>query len=200
MTRARSRGRPRDAAADGAILRAGIELFIERGIDGASIEQIAKRAGVGKLTVYRRWSTKEELIAAAMETLFANEVPWPQEEVIDRASPYELVEAALLSAAQTAAAPEFRALVARVLGSAVSHPSLMATYWKHYVLPRRTLAARLLARARELGTVSADADLDVAIDMMVGAVMWRVLQPDTPDVAEMRRYLAAVYRQVGLLH
>ncbi|KLO32677.1 TetR/AcrR family transcriptional regulator [Mycobacterium haemophilum] len=199
MTRARSRGRPRDAAADAAILRAGIELFIERGIDGASIEQIAKRASVGKLTVYRRWSTKEELIAAAIETLFANEVSWPPPEVIDTASPYELVEAALSNAAQTAAAPEFRALVARVLGCAVSHPSLMATYWKHFIVPRRTLAARLLARARELETVSADADLDVAIDMMVGAIMWRVLQPDPPDVVEMHRYLTAVYRQAGLL-
>ena len=51
------------------------------------------------------------------------------------------------------------------------------------------LAAALLERARELGTVAADANPDVAIDMMVGAVTYRVLQPDPPDVDEMRRYL-----------
>jgi hypothetical protein len=39
----------------------------------------------------------------------------------------------------------------------------------------------------------------VLIDMMAGAVIYRVLQPDPPDVDEMRRYLGALYRQVGLL-
>ena len=199
MMATRGRGRPRDPATADAILRAGLDLFVERGIDGASIEQIAKRAGVGKLTVYRRWSTKEQLIAQAIETLVANEVQWPSDEMIERVSPHRLVEAALPNAAHAAATPEFRALVARILGSAVSHPSLMATYWKHYVQPRRMLAARLLQRARQEGAVAADADLDALIDMMAGAVMYRVLQPDPPDVTEMQRYLRAVYRQVGLL-
>ena len=199
MTEVRSRGRPRDPAADTAILRAGLQLFLERGFEGASIEQIAKRAGVGKLTVYRRWATKEELIAAAIEKLVANKVEWPSDEVIEQVSPFQLVEATLANAAQTAAAPEFRALVGRILGSAVSHPSLMATYWTHYVLPRRALARLLLERAREQGTVDTDADLDALTDMMAGAVMYRVLQPDPPDVSEMRRYLTALYRQVGLL-
>ena len=134
-----------------AILRAGLELFIERGIEGASIEQIAKRAGVGKLTIYRRWPAKEDLIAAAIETLVANEVEWPSDEEIDQVSPYQLTEAALSKSAETAAAPEFRALVARILGSAVSHPSLMATYGKHYVLPRRAAGrARSLLRVGPL--------------------------------------------------
>jgi AcrR family transcriptional regulator len=199
MTQVRTRGRPRDPAADSAILRAGLQLFLERGIDGASIEQIAKRAGVGKLTVYRRWSTKEELVASAIENVMANEVKWPSSEVIEQVSPYELVEAALSDAAQAGAAPDFRALVARVLGSAVSHPSLMEKYWTHYVMPRRAIARLLLEQAREQGTVAADADLDVLIDMMAGAVMYRVLQPDPPDVTEMRRYLTALYRQIGLL-
>lgn len=88
---------------------------------------------------------------------------------------------------------------ARVLGSAVSHPALMAVSWDRYIAPRRGLAARLLERARERGTVAADTDFDVAIDMIVGAITYRVLQPDPPDTEEMRRYLRAVYRQVGLL-
>ena len=46
---------------------------------------------------------------------------------------------------------------------------------------------------------AADTDLDVAIDMMVGAITFRVLQPNPPDVDEMRRYLREVYRQTGLL-
>ncbi|WP_264077826.1 TetR/AcrR family transcriptional regulator [Mycolicibacterium houstonense] len=193
------RGRPRDAGADRAILQAALDVFIERGVEGSSIEQIAKRAGVGKPTIYRRWSSKEDLIAAAMETLIAEDAGWASPEQVDVESPYELVEAAIESAAAAATTPHYRALVARVFGSAVSHPELMAVYWDRYILPRRRLAARLLERAREHGTVADDADFDVAIDMMVGAITYRVLQPNPPDTDEMRRYLRAVYHQIGLL-
>jgi len=48
---------------DQAILRAALELFIEHGVAGASIEKIAKRAGVGKTSIYRRWSSREALLA-----------------------------------------------------------------------------------------------------------------------------------------
>ena len=199
MTKSGSRGRPRDSATDLAILRSALNLFVEHGVEGTSIEQIAKQAGVGKPSIYRRWSNKEELIAAALEALVVEEAGWASPEAIQKESPYMLVEAAIDSAAATVTAPQYRALVARVFGSAVSHPSLMAIYWDRYILPRRRLAASLLERARQLGTVAADADFDVAIDMMVGAVTYRVLQPAPLDVEEMRRYLRAVYRQVGLL-
>jgi AcrR family transcriptional regulator len=195
----RGRGRPRDPEVEDSILRAALELFLERGVDGASIEQIARRAGVGKLTVYRRWSTKEDLLVQAIESLVSDEDRWPTNEEIESVSPHELIERALPSAAEAAASPEFRALVSRVLGSAVSHPSLLATYWKHYILPRRKLTSALLERAKAAGTVPEDADLDVLTDMMAGAVTYRVLQPDPPDAAEMRRYLRALYRQAGLL-
>lgn len=163
------------------------------------MEQIAKTAGVGKPTIYRRWTSKEELIAAAMETMIADEAGWASHEPIAAESPYVVVEAAIEKAAVTVTTDRYRALVARVFGSAVSHPKLMSIYWERYILPRRKLAADLLARAQQWGTVAEDVDFDVAIDMMVGAVTYRVLQPDPPDVDEMRRYLRAVYRQVGLL-
>ncbi|MGI5272454.1 TetR/AcrR family transcriptional regulator C-terminal ligand-binding domain-containing protein [Nonomuraea sp. CA-218870] len=59
----------------------------------------------------------------------------------------------------------------------------MAVHWKHYILPRRELAAAMLRRAQRDGAVAADADLDVPIDMMAGAVTCRALQPDPPDAA-----------------
>jgi AcrR family transcriptional regulator len=197
LTDRRGRGRPRDPETDASILRAALELFIERGVEGTSMEQIAKRAGVGKLTVYRRWSTKEDLIAQAVEqTVSADLVPSPGD--VQALDPQEIIEGSLKAAAEMTASPAFRALVARMMGSAVSHPQLMAVYWEHHILPRRDLAAAMLRRAQQDGTVAADADLDVLIDMMAGAVTWRVLQPDPPDAAGMLDYLKSVYRQIGL--
>lgn len=195
----RTRGRPRDPAADAAILAAAFELFLERGVEGASMEQVAKRAGVGKLTVYRRWSSKEELIAGAIEAGIEAEALWPANEEIAATPPSEFIEATLPMAADLAATPRYRQLIARVLGTAVSHPALMETYWNHYLVPRRQATAAMLEQAKREGALPADSDVEVLIDMLAGAVMYRVLQPNPPDAAEMRRYLRALYTQVGLL-
>ncbi|MGH3674245.1 MAG: TetR/AcrR family transcriptional regulator [Mycobacterium sp.] len=194
-----ARGRPRDPALDSAILTAAIGLFVAHGIAAMSIEQVAKRAGVGKPTVYRRWKTKERLVADAIEAHVGTDLHWPTRDEIAAISPQVLVRRNIAAAARTAAEPQFRALVAQIYGSAVTHPLLMQTYWDHYIRPRRALVIAMLERARADGDVASDADLDVLVDMLAGAVTYRVLQPDPPTVRQMKRYLESAYRQVGLL-
>ena len=194
-----SRGRPRDPAIDRAILAAALDVFIERGIAAMSIEQVARQAGVGKPTVYRRWSTKERLVADAIEAHVGTDITWPTRDEITAVPARELVRRNISAAASTASEPRFRALVAQIYGSALSHPLLMQTYWDHYIAPRRAVVIAMLERARADGAVAADADLDVLVDMLAGAVAYRVLQPDPPTPRQMRRYLESAYRQVGLL-
>ena len=194
-----ARGRPRDPALDTAILDAALEQFLAHGLTGMSVEQVAKRAGVGKPTVYRRWPNKELLAIDAIESYVATGIRWPSRAEIDAIEPAELIRRNIDAACRTASEPVFRALVAQIYGSAVTHPKLMQTYWDHYILPRRTLAIAMLERAQAAGTVAADADLPVLVDMMVGAVNYRVLQPNPPNARELKRYLETVYRQVGFL-
>ncbi|WP_158896083.1 TetR/AcrR family transcriptional regulator [Amycolatopsis anabasis] len=193
----RGRGRPRDARADAAILRAALDLFLERGVEGTSIEQVAKRAGVGKLTVYRRWNSKEALLAQAIESA-RGDLPTAQDD-LGGLSLTELISRTLSAQAEILAAPRFRALIAQIYGSSTRHPELMETYWEHHVRPRREAARALLERARAEGLLAEDTDLDVLMDMMVGAVTYRLIQPGTINAAHLRRYLEAVYRQLGLL-
>jgi AcrR family transcriptional regulator len=194
-----ARGRPRDPAVDTAILTAALELFIAQGISAMSMEQIAKRAGVGKPTLYRRWSTKEALVADAIESLVVADVTWPTRDEIDATPTHQLVERNIAAAARTVADPRFRALIAQIYGSAVTYPQLMQTYWTHYIQPRRELAIAMLRRAQADGRVAPDTDLEVLVDMLAGGVTYRVLQPDPPTAQQMTRYLEAAYRQVGLL-
>ncbi len=194
-----TRGRPRSKALDTAIMRAALDMFIERGIAGVSIEQVAKRAGVGKPTVYRRWSTKEQLVADAIEEHVSTDVQWPTQEQIAAGSSRELLRRNITGAARTATDPCFRALIAQIYGSAVTHPRLMQTYWDRYIRPRRDLAVAMLERAQRDGSVDGDADLEVLVDMLAGAVTYRLLQPNPPTERQMRRYLEAAYRQAGLL-
>jgi AcrR family transcriptional regulator len=199
VTETATRGRPRDPALDTAILIAALDLFVAQGIAGMSIEQVAKRAGVGKPTIYRRWSTKERLVADAIASLVGADIHWPTRDEIDAIPPHELVRRNVAAAARTAGDPKFRALVAQIYGSAVTHPLLMQTYWDHYIVPRRKIVIAMLERAQVHGAVAPDADLDVLVDMLAGAVTYRVLQPNPPTVRQMKRYLESAYRQVGLL-
>lgn len=194
-----SRGRPRDAGLDAVILAAALELFIAHGITGMSMEQVAKRAGVGKPTVYRRWATKEQLVADAIEADVGSDLQWPSPEEIRSQPADELARRNIAAAARTAAAPTFRALVAQIYGSAVTHPLLMQTYWDHYIQPRRRIVVAMLERAKADGAVDPAADPDVLVDMLAGAVTYRVLQPNPPNARQMKQYLESLYRQVGLL-
>ncbi|AFM18545.1 transcriptional regulator [Mycolicibacterium chubuense NBB4] len=58
-------GRPRNPAKDVAVLQATRELLVEAGYQGTSVMAIARRAGVGAPTIYRRWPTKESLVEDA---------------------------------------------------------------------------------------------------------------------------------------
>ncbi|MFI9561481.1 TetR/AcrR family transcriptional regulator [Nonomuraea endophytica] len=194
----RTRGRPRDPEADEAIMKAALELFVERGLEGANIEQIAKRAGVAKVTVYRRWSSKEELLIQAIEqarTLVPEADIWATTD----APPAD--ERLMDSWVHTFGDTRFRAILAQLIGSSVTQPSLLATYREQYIQPRRSLIRAALERARGEGRLAADADLDTVIDMVVGAAMYRMLiNPDTPpDSAATRRYLEAVIHQADRL-
>ncbi len=56
-------GRPRDPEVDRRVMRAAMEVFGDVGWSGFSIEAVARRAQVGKASIYRRWATGAELLA-----------------------------------------------------------------------------------------------------------------------------------------
>ena len=62
-------GRKRDASRDAAILEAALDVLVETGFEAMTIEMVAERARAGKGTVYRRWSTKTELVLTAVACL-----------------------------------------------------------------------------------------------------------------------------------
>ena len=100
-----AQGRPRDPSVDQAILRAALELFIEHGIDGASIEKIAKQAGVAKTSIYRRWTSREALLAQAIEV--SRNATGYTIDLLERTSPPDLVKL-LVVGSEVIAMPEIR--------------------------------------------------------------------------------------------
>jgi AcrR family transcriptional regulator len=76
---ARRSGRPRNDEREGEILEAVAALLAERGYEGVTFEEVARRAGASKATLYRRWSSRREMVVAAVKAGPAARPPGPAE-------------------------------------------------------------------------------------------------------------------------
>jgi AcrR family transcriptional regulator len=74
------RGRPLDPAVGEAALQATLELLDERGYGGLRVDDVAARAGIGMGALYRRWSTKSELVKAALMSAAAHQQVIPTDD------------------------------------------------------------------------------------------------------------------------
>src|SRR6516225_12301888 len=193
---ATSIGRPRNPVVDQAILRAALQLFIEHGVAGASIERIAKRAGVAKTSVYRRWSSREALLAQAIEA--ARNATGYTVDLMDRTPPEDFGKL-LVEACEVVGRPEIRKLMTRLIGSIPDYPKLIEVYRETYYLPRRQAFGRALERVQAAGLLTKEIDLETLADMLSGALMYHLLMPPVGEnpVGELRDQMIRLLRQAG---
>jgi AcrR family transcriptional regulator len=166
----RSPGRPRSAAADEAIIAATLALLVEDGYRALTMERVRERSGVGKATIYRRYASKEELVRAAIVHL-NSDIPLPDDTGSLEDDYLAVVQIVLARAESTGALT----LMPRLLGEVADDPDMHALFSEHLVEPRRRVVRGILQRAVERGEVRADADLELAIDLIVGPMIYRVV-------------------------
>ena len=161
---ARTPGRPRALDADERILDACFAVMSELGYARMSVVDVARRAEVTRPTVYRRWATKEELAVAALERAQAGIVELP-----DTGDLRGDLVAHLRSLHQTLTRPNGMAIIGTMLAEEFTTPALLAGFREHVVPPRRRHLRAVLARAQQGGRLSPAADLDLLVDLAVGA-------------------------------
>jgi len=128
----RGRGRPRREGADEEILAVARTLLGERGYRDLTVEAIAESAGVAKTTVYRRWPSKGELIAAALapETISAEDADTLVKETAALLAPFaeDAADADVLGVVRAILAPRRAALI-RLLDDEVRADELLGAVW-----------------------------------------------------------------------
>ena len=191
-----SPGRPRDQLVDEAVLRAALELFSEFGIEGASIGQIANRAGVARTTIYRRWSSREDLLVDAIER--TRNFPEQLVEGLEKMQPAELVNLILDAGVDALTQTKFRNLAARLIGCSPSHPALMSAYQDKYLQPRRLAFIRIFEKAQAQGLLPQNTDVEILGDMITGTTLYYLLfQPNEQTETNVRVYLLRLFQQAG---
>jgi AcrR family transcriptional regulator len=170
-----TRGRRRSERSHEAIIAATQELLVERGYRELTIEGIAARAGVGKQTIYRWWPSRAALVLEAY--LDGSEaVPPP----VPAASVRDDVHALLGWLIAVLAKPTGGQVVAGLVGDLQHDPDLAEGFHRDVVPARREAMLAALERGRDRGEVRADADLELAVDALHGAVFYRLLLSGEP--------------------
>lgn len=163
-------GRPRSEKTHRAILDAARAELIEEGFTRFRLEHVAARAGVGKATIYRRWPSKEALAGELLAELAA-----PHIAVVDsgdtRAELASCTDNALRAIRDTTFGPVVRALLSQI----AINPRLGDPFRATVVQARRAEIARVVQRGIARGDLRPDADLEIATELLVGPVYFRLV-------------------------
>jgi AcrR family transcriptional regulator len=164
-------GRPRSIKSHQAMLKAALELLGEVGFENMSVEAISARAGVGKTTIYRRYSSKEELVADAIESIRQDIV------IPDTGNLYDDLDELIENAAQITLSPLGRQTVAMIISSAASNAQFAQIYWTKYLQPRQEAFAKVIERAKVRNEIQVDVDPDLIFDSMSGIMLYALIFP-----------------------
>ncbi|MFD7866819.1 TetR/AcrR family transcriptional regulator [Streptomyces sp. NPDC059783] len=188
----RGPGRPREERVTGAVLDAVVALVAESGMGALTMDAVAARAGVSKPAMYRRWSTKQDLIIAAAESRIG---PLTVPDMGDfRAE----LRAVLTARARAYRLPGVDRLLAGVIGSAAEAGAERGAY-RDYTARVMGETRHLLERGVERGDVRPDVDIDAAATLVAASLVFRMVgEQRQPDDALVESVVELIGRAVAV--
>jgi AcrR family transcriptional regulator len=166
------------APAGAAVLRGDITVAIrnavmselaEMGYGRLSIEAVARRAGVGKTAIYRRWSNKLEMVMEIISDVAERKVPLPDTGSFsgDLALLLLIVSTALKHRMASQIIPDLMAEAAR-------NPQIAETLQRALRTHQQAVGEKLIGQAVARGELPEGTDPDVAVDLILGPLYWRL--------------------------
>lgn len=168
-------GRRRDESRDEAILDAARELLVERGYENMTMHAVAERAGAGKATLYRRWSSKTDLTVDAITChryadLTADDIP-------DTGS----LRGDLLSIRRVKnLRSDTEDLMSGLAAVIRDDPQVAAAFHRQFVETRTRLMRDLLDRAERRGEIPPGRDLDMIATVAPAMISYQKVTTGRP--------------------
>jgi AcrR family transcriptional regulator len=186
----RTRGRKRDASIDARILEVASRHLATKGFEAVSLAAVAEEAGTTRQALYRRWPTKEELLADAIRHSADNACAVATDD------PRMALELELAEFEKAMSRPGALSFVGSMLQESTPREA-RECYRDHVLDPRQGRLREILDRARAMGQIDPSADLDVAISFATGAWYARALAGDSAPTDWAARTAALLWRAVG---
>lgn len=153
-----------------ALTRAFFEEWAQIGFGALSLERVAKRAGVGKAALYRRWPSKNEMAVELIRTVGLNLTPIP-----DSGSLFEDVRLILLSLRRSFRHPLIRRILPDLHAEMARTSALSTEIRSTLQFERRERGKAIIDRAIARGELSKDTDRDLANDAIASILYWRIV-------------------------
>lgn len=170
----RSPGRPRSEQSRSAVLRTTSELMREVGLRAMTTDEIASRSGVSKATIYKWWPNK---YAVAIDAFL-----WAMQSASgdpDSGSAEQDFRLVLRGVMQFYTGPSGR-IFAQLIGEAQTDPGVAAELHEHLMAARRDLGRKIWDRGVDRGELRPDVDREIAIDVIFGPALYRLLATGAP--------------------
>ena len=146
------------------------ELLQHKSVRDLTIEEVARRAGVGKPTIYRWWPSKAALVMDMFEERVVPQYGVPRDDAT--------AEATIRGHVQTLIRllnGFFGKVSADIVSEGQCDPDVLREYRERYVLKRRAGSRGVIERAKASGEFRADVDPELLIDMVYGPIYYRLL-------------------------
>lgn len=175
----RSPGRPRDASRESAILEETLAILGEEGFAGLTVDAVVARAKVSKATIYRRWSSKEELAMAAFELLPPIETPNTGNLEDDVLAYIEQYGSYLKTTQLSSVLP--------ALVSEATHNPVLADKLRETVRARRVTGIEMVERAIARGELPAAVNAELVQELIISTMIHRsFFEPDRLESGDFR--------------
>ena len=158
-----------------AIQDALIKELAEVGYGRLSIEAVARRAGVGKTAVYRRWGSKLEMVLEVVASVAGASLPLP-----DTGSLQGDLEIFLRFSAKALRHRLASQIIPDLLSEAARNPQIADTLQSVLRATQEDVSSLLIGRAVDRGELAGPVDSDLAVDLIVGPLYWRLAVARTP--------------------
>ncbi|MGV9212395.1 TetR/AcrR family transcriptional regulator [Micromonospora sp. RB23] len=152
-----------------AIRRALMQELAAVGYGRLSIEAVARRAGVSKTAVYRRWNSKLDLVVEIVAAAAHGKLP-----VLDTGTLRGDLALLFQAVAHALRHPLASQIIPDLLAEAARNPAIDETLRQVLRARQQEIGGRLIARAVQRGELPADTDPDAAVDLIVGPLYWRL--------------------------
>lgn len=176
----RAVGRPRDERIDDEVVAAVLEVLRTGGYRAVTIEGIARRVGRARTSLYRRWPSKQRLVAYAVLNALG------ERPAANGAALRDDLEAAVRTLLNAFAGPLGSALAGLVADMA-QDATLADTIRREVLAARRQSMREAFLRARARGEVRQDLDVELVLDMLTGPFYYRTLFGHAPVTRRMTR-------------
>lgn len=182
--------RPRSEAARQKMLDAATELALDVGIRAFTVDELARRSGVAKTTIYRHFPSKNELIITALDGVT------PVPEVPDTGNLHDDLVIFLGNVLPIFASAKLRALFLDVLAAATFDEEL-AELQASLMSGRGAALITIIERARARDEIPAELDLETLVELIEGPMIFRsLLNPALLDGIDLEDLVATIIRRI----